>query len=113
MNLKKIITNTLAVVGGVVIVDKVVNVVSNKSTEAISKAMLNKDFTEDETSDCCQCNFLDNDYQDILGSSNNEENNYSYDNSEIFPEIKKDEDTNPVFEYAIKTDTANSEPQQV
>ncbi|MEG1256377.1 hypothetical protein [Clostridium sp.] len=113
MNLKKLITNTLAVVGGVVIVDKVVNAVSNKSTEAISKSMIDKDFTEDETSDSCQCNFLDNDYEDILGSNNSEENNYSCDNSEIFPDIKKYEDTNHVFEYAIKTDTANSEPQQV
>ena len=41
MNFKKLITNTLAVVGAVVIVDKIINAVSTKSIKAISEALMN------------------------------------------------------------------------
>lgn len=117
MNFKKLITNTLAVVGAVVIIDRIVDVIKEKGTAAVSKAMLDEDFSEDESDDSCQCSFLDDDYEENLSSCQCDDNNCSGDDSIIFPEIKKysnkNSDKNQVFEYAIKTEPTTSDIKEV
>lgn len=114
MNFKKLITNTLAIVGAVVIIDKIVNVISDKGTEVISKAMLDDDFTNnDSCDDSCQCSLFDDEDEETLHSTESEENTNNSDSSIIFPEIKKYEDKNQVFQYAIKTEASNSDTKEV
>ncbi|WP_346930809.1 hypothetical protein [Clostridium sp.] len=111
MNFKKLITNTLAVVGAVVIVDKIVNAVSNKSIKTISEALMNDNEDKDEDSDLCQCSFLDDDYEENLNACHCGEGEMDY---EAFPDIKQyeDEDDN-AFQYAIKTEPTTDTPKEV
>lgn len=117
MNFKKLITNTLAIVGAVVVVDKVVNAISNKSTKAISEALINDAFDNDEEqedSDLYQCSFLDDDYEENLNACHCGED--SEVDSVAFPDIKKYEskDTdNATFQYAIKTEPITDTPAEV
>lgn len=115
MNFKKLITNTLAIVGAVVIVDKVVNAISNKSTKAISEALINDGFdNEEEDSDLYQCSFLDDDYEENLNACHCGED--SEIDSVAFPDIKKYENKdseNATFQYAIKTEPITNTPEEV
>jgi len=116
MNFKKLITNTLAIVGAVVVVDKIVNAVSNKSIKTISEALLKGDLHEDEDEDedsgLCQCSFLDDDYEENLNACHcGEDAEIDY---EAFPDIKQygDSDEN-AFQYAIKTEPTTDTPKEV
>lgn len=110
MNLKKIITNTLAVVGAVVIIDKVIEVVTTKGTKAVCEA-LNEEDTNYDLDEHCQC-----------GCTDSEENEASYQceddcscsqQEETFPDIKKyDNDKNHTFEYTIKAENITSDSKE-
>lgn len=117
MNFKKLITNTLAVVGAVVIVDRVINVISTKSTKAISEALMNDGLYNDEEqedSDIYQYSFLDDDYEENLNDCHCGEDDEM--DSIAFPDIKKyrnkDAD-NTAFQYAIKTEPITNTPKEV
>lgn len=112
MNFKKLITNTLAIVGAVVVVDKIVNAVSNKSIKSISEALMKGDSNEDEDSDLCQCSFLDDDYEENLNACHcGEDSEIDY---EAFPDIKQYEDSDEgAFQYAIKTEPITDTPKEV
>jgi hypothetical protein len=116
MNFKKLITNTLAVVGAVVIVDKVVNTISTKSTKAISEALMNDNLDEDgdDDSNSCQFSFLDDDYEENLNACHCGESDEI--NSSAFPDIKKYINKNSkdtTFQYAIKTEPTTDTPKEV
>lgn len=101
MNLKKIITNTLAIVGAVVIIDKIVEVVTNKGTKAVCDALNSDDICEcsnaEEDTTSCECD------QDC---SCNE-------NESAYPDIKKyNEDGKHTFEYTINAENITSEPTE-
>lgn len=115
MNLKKIITNTLAVVGAVVIIDRIVEVVTNKGTKAVCEELNTYDVCcEDE--DQCHCG-CDCDYNE----SDESEPSYECDEScscnhedAAFPDIKKyDEEDKHTFQYTIKTENITSDPTEV
>ncbi len=112
MNVKKLVTNTLAVVGTVAIVDRVVNAISTKGTKAISEAMLNNEIDVNSSQDSDQCSFFDSDY-DKTQNSNKCDGNNNFNDSAAFPEIKKYncKDSSNTFEYAIKTKPTN--PQEM
>ncbi len=111
MNFKKIITNTLAIVGAVVIIDKIVEVVTNKGTKAVCEA-LNADDVDTE----------DYDTDNIYGCSDSEEGVTSCECSQdclynedesAFPDIKKyDEDGKHTFEYTINAENITSKPKE-
>lgn len=88
MKIGKLIVNTLAVIGAIVVVDKAVSAISDKATKIISEEMLNNDSE----------------------SSADEEN-------ETFPDIKKYEESpeeeKQSFEYAVKSENITSEPSEV
>lgn len=113
MNLKKIITNTLAIVGAVVIIDKVVDLVTTKGTKAVCDALNDEDTTYDLNENCeCGCGCTDAECSEDScqcgdACSCNEEDS-------AFPEIKKYEENNQnAFEYTIKGENITSEPKQV
>ena len=110
MNFKKIITNSLAIVGAVVIIDKIVDVVTNKGTKAVCDALNEDDFnSEDYNEDCCCNNFEDED-----NTCQCDEACECYDESVDFPNIEKyDKSDKTTFEYTIKTENITSEPKEV
>ena len=110
MNLKKIITNTLAVVGAVVIVDKVIELVTTKGTKAVCEA-LNEEETNCDLDDNCECGC--NDYVEDESPNQCEDHCSSSDQGETFPHIQKYEnDEANTFEYTIKAENITSEPKE-
>lgn len=112
MNLKKIITNTLAIVGAVVVIDKVVELVTTKSTKAVCDALNEEDSAYDleDTCECgCGCSYTDNLEEECQC---NDECSCTDENA-AFPEIKKyDTDTGHAFEYTIKAENITSDPKE-
>ena len=98
MNIKKLVVNSLAVVGAIVVIDKVVNAICEKSTKIISEDMLDDD--------CCSC-----DHDEDIEESNEDEDNVS------FPDIEKYDDPSSedgqTFEYSVKTENITSKPSEV
>jgi hypothetical protein len=106
MKLGKMITTTLSVVGGIVIVDRLADAISTTHKKQISKCLNNLDKqqfelseTSDEENGCC-CG--------TTSSTSKEQNNKST-LSKIFPDIKKytnpkskDNDDNFSFQYTIQ-----------
>lgn len=97
MNLKKIIVNSLAVVGAIVIVDKLIEVVTNKATKIVSEDMLDENFDDEE---CIKCN---------------EENEPCPFEDDSFPEIKKYDngEEGQSFQYTVKAENITSNPAEV
>lgn len=113
MNLRKIITNTLAVVGAVVIIDKVVEMVTTKGTKAVCDALNDEDIAYDLNDSCeCGCGSTDSeesesDCQCGEGCSCNHED-------AAFPDIQKYDDSNAhTFEYSINAENITSDPKEV
>lgn len=97
MNLKKIIVNSLAVVGAIVIVDKLIEVVTDKATKVISEDMLDDNFDDEE---CVECH---------------EENESCPFKDDSFPEIKKYDngEEGQSFQYTVKAENITSNPAEV
>ena len=113
MNLKKIITNTLAVVGAVVIIDKVVDLVTTKGTKAVCVA-LNDEDTDTTLDDSCECGCGCTDAEGSENSCQCEDTCSCNHEDAAFPEIKKYEENNQhAFEYTIKGENISSDPKQV
>ncbi len=103
MKLKKLIVNALAVVGTVVIVDNVINAISNNNTKEISKKFLN-DFDLETVLE----------EENELALTNHYSNGYKNYEGVIFPDIKKYEAPNGSgnshsFQYTIKTDVIKND----
>ena len=97
MNFKKIIVNSLAVVGAIVIVDKLIEVVTDKTTKIVSEDMLDENFDDEE---CIECD---------------EENEPCPFEDDSFPEIKKydNADEGQAFQYTVKAENITSSPAEV
>ncbi|MEG2017795.1 MAG: hypothetical protein RR844_07425 [Clostridium sp.] len=113
MNLKKIITNTLAIVGAVVIIDKVVDLVTTKGTKAVCDALNDEDTAYDLNENCeCGCGCTDTEGSEDCCQS--EDTCSCNKEASAFPEIKKYEENNQrAFEYTIQGENITSEPKQV
>lgn len=112
MSLRKIITNTLAIVGAVVVIDKIVEIVTTKGNEAVCNA-LNNDEDYDLSDSCeCGCECSNSDY--VEADCQCEDNCSCTHEDDTLPEIKKYED-NPThsFEYTIKAENISSESKEV
>lgn len=104
MKLKNLIINALAVVGAVVVTEKIVDVISNSNTKEISKKLLNDLDLEsvlDEEND-----FEDLEHNDCHYTSCNHDNS-------VYPDIKKYENSktseeNHTFQYTVKTSDINN-----
>ena len=110
MNLRKIITNTLAVVGAVVIIDKVIEIVTTKGTKAVCEALNEEDANYDLDDNCeCGCN----DSMENESPTQCEDDCSCNQQYETFPDIQKYEnDETNTFEYTIKAENITSEPKE-
>lgn len=112
MNLKKIVVNSLAVVGAIVVTDKVVNAICNKSTKAVSEELLKK-FSHGGHC-CCKKD------EDSVDTEEESSENNSEDNS--FPDIEKyeepsddelNEDEPKTYEFTVKAENITSDSKEV
>lgn len=109
MNLKKIITNTLAVVGAIVVIDKVVESVTNMGTKSICDAF-NKNFNDCDLDSCCECDCTDS--EEYPASSQSEDNISSSTEDTVSHGVNHN-DENHSFEYTIKSENITSDPKEI
>ena len=113
MNLKKIITSTLAVVGAVVIIDKVVDLITTKGTKAVCEALDDEDMSFD-LNDNCECGCSCSDSEDDNSTCKCEDDCSCSHDDITFPDIQKYDDSKKhTFEYAINAENVTSEPKEV
>lgn len=112
MNLRKIITNTLAVVGAVVIIDKVVEMVTTKGTKAVCDALNDEDIAYD-FNDSCECGCSSTDSEKTESDCKCGEDCSCNHEDAAFPDIQKYDDNNShTFEYPIKAENITSDPKE-